>query len=454
MGTVNRKTFLKAASAGAILPAVVGVPTLASAASERRAPTIMLRDTTTVTYWNYTEVAGPTSEQALVDYYNTHIGPSKGIHIDLTVFPINSFEEKVDTALAAGDAGDIIFTSPVEMYARIKRGWFTNLTPLIKKNINMGLYFPQTLPYLQFPPSSGAVYGLPRDWVVSNIVYNKDMFDKAGMAYPNDSWTWNDLRAAALKLTKSEGGRTTQWGFAGIGNAENSQAMQTLSSIIWSNGGRLIAPGNKQSLINTPSVVSSLQFVTDMIRKDKSTPPPTSFTGNLDPFTAGLAAMSGGGSWLMATWQDTIGSRFRWDCAPYPKGTHGRACYGGPDTLAMSSTAKNPQAVFEAMMFLTGTPPSPQLTAWFAQRLGFLPFPKAMWSSPSLVTTSKILPNYRKVMMESADVLRAEYTIGYSEWQTDLQQVLDKAWLGQISPAQAAAQGQKVVDQVLAKWYS
>ena len=51
----------------------------------------------------------------------------------------------------------------------------------------------------------------------------------AGVAYPNDNWTWNDLRDAAKKLTKDKdgSGKINQWGF-GIGNY-----MWAWSGFVW-----------------------------------------------------------------------------------------------------------------------------------------------------------------------------------------------------------------------------
>ena len=48
----------------------------------------------------------------------------------------------------------------------------------------------------------GSVYGFPRDIGLEVLYYNKDHFDAAGLSYPDDSWTWDDLLAAAETLTE------------------------------------------------------------------------------------------------------------------------------------------------------------------------------------------------------------------------------------------------------------
>ena len=51
----------------------------------------------------------------------------------------------------------------------------------------------------------GKTYAVPKDIDTIALWYNKDMFDEAGIAYPDDTWTWDDLYDAAVKLTKDDG---------------------------------------------------------------------------------------------------------------------------------------------------------------------------------------------------------------------------------------------------------
>src|SRR5438067_6611561 len=44
-------------------------------------------------------------------------------------------------------------------------------------------------------------YGLPKDNALRVMFLNLDLFDKAGVKYPADTWTWDDFLEAAKKLT-------------------------------------------------------------------------------------------------------------------------------------------------------------------------------------------------------------------------------------------------------------
>lgn len=43
-------------------------------------------------------------------------------------------------------------------------------------------------------------YGIPMDYDTIGLWYNKELFDKAGLDYPNLHWTWDDLMSAAEKI--------------------------------------------------------------------------------------------------------------------------------------------------------------------------------------------------------------------------------------------------------------
>ncbi|MEZ4663030.1 MAG: extracellular solute-binding protein [Caldilineaceae bacterium] len=52
-----------------------------------------------------------------------------------------------------------------------------------------------------------ASYCSLRDIGLEVLYYNKDMFDAAGLSYPDDTWTWDDLLAASEALAIVDGDR-------------------------------------------------------------------------------------------------------------------------------------------------------------------------------------------------------------------------------------------------------
>jgi ABC-type glycerol-3-phosphate transport system substrate-binding protein len=79
----------------------------------------------------------------------------------------------------------------------------------------------------------GTLPGLPVDISVPLILYKKSLLDAAGIPYPTESWTWNEMIDMAHKLTiRNEAGIVTQFGF-GIG-----PDIECLEPFIMRNGGR------------------------------------------------------------------------------------------------------------------------------------------------------------------------------------------------------------------------
>ena len=53
--------------------------------------------------------------------------------------------------------------------------------------------------------SNGTLYAVPKDKDTVGLVYNKEMFDAAGVAYPDENWTWDDLVSASEKIYAATG---------------------------------------------------------------------------------------------------------------------------------------------------------------------------------------------------------------------------------------------------------
>src|SRR5262249_55890941 len=80
------------------------------------------------------------------------------------------------------------------------------------------------------------VYGVPFQNSTPLLYYNADHFREAGLDPERAPQTWDDLVAAAKKLTKREGDRVTRWGILMPSNYDYGGWI--LSALTMSNGGR------------------------------------------------------------------------------------------------------------------------------------------------------------------------------------------------------------------------
>src|SRR5678816_1066716 len=125
------------------------------------------------------------------------------------------------------------------------RGALLNLQPYIDQNPDMlADVYPQTLTAYKL---EDGYYGLPRDFQTIVVFYNKDMFDAAGVPYPTEDWTYDDLKETAKKLTLDTNGdgKTDQYGLW-----TDTWDMELFwSEAIWAYGGQIINDDHSKTLI-------------------------------------------------------------------------------------------------------------------------------------------------------------------------------------------------------------
>ena len=124
----------------------------------------------------------------------------------------------------------------------------------------------------------GRQLGLPRDLNVIALFYNKAMFDKAGIPYPDDTWDWAKLSEVGKQLTLDTNGdgKTDQWGLY----TETTDMENYWSSLVWQNGGDILSPDGKTTVLDTPEAAGGLQRLQDLIWKEKIVPDPALFVGD------------------------------------------------------------------------------------------------------------------------------------------------------------------------------
>ncbi len=88
-----------------------------------------------------------------------------------------------------------------------------DLAPYIEAQPGMSRadFFPGVL---DSPQDDNSVWALPTSFAPVLLYYNKNIFDEAGVPYPTAAWTQENFLRAAEQLTKRNGERITQAGFA------------------------------------------------------------------------------------------------------------------------------------------------------------------------------------------------------------------------------------------------
>ncbi|MGF7146080.1 multiple sugar transport system substrate-binding protein [Anaerotaenia torta] len=127
------------------------------------------------------------------------------ITVEIDEAPWGDFTKKITTQIAGGNAPDIWFQENAAVLGYGAMGAAEDLTPYIARDLNTADYSSAL-----FSAQDGdKVWGAPHGGNPIALAYNKDLFDEAGIPYPTDSWTYEDMINAAKELTKDKDGDGT-----------------------------------------------------------------------------------------------------------------------------------------------------------------------------------------------------------------------------------------------------
>jgi len=152
-------------------------------------------------------------------------------------------------------AADTFTASMVEPWKGMAQGYLLNLDPLAKADpaFEADDFFPGLLEGLT---RRGELWGLPGQVNLMLIAYNKDLFDQAGVTYPQIGWTWDDFLDKVQALA----------GHQGVEYAFLLASPDFLVSYIRGHGGSLVDPSTDPPLptLDDPKVATALQEFADL----------------------------------------------------------------------------------------------------------------------------------------------------------------------------------------------
>lgn len=107
---------------------------------------------------------------------------------------------KLDILAMSGGDMDVMPISDGDQFTRFESGMLASLDEFIERDgIDMEKSFGK---YAIWGQSDGVYYGIPFRATQTAIYYNKDMFDEAGVPYPDDNWTWDEYIETARKMAE------------------------------------------------------------------------------------------------------------------------------------------------------------------------------------------------------------------------------------------------------------
>lgn len=219
------------------------------------------------------------------------------IKVEFMHIPQNYFQ-KIHLLFASNTAPDVIFIN--NLYLPI----YANANLLEELTISSKEYYPQALQALSW---KGKLYAVPRD--VSNLVvyYNKNLFNKKGVAYPNSNWTFDDFLMVAQALTDENT----------FGVSFEEEPLFYLPYLM-SNGG-----GFLPNEINKKGSIDGINFYANLRKKYHVAPlkSESASATMAQMFLQQKIGMYISGRWMVPKLREE--ASFDWDIAQFPKGSEG-----------------------------------------------------------------------------------------------------------------------------------
>ena len=231
------------------------------------------------------------------------------IQVAVSLYPSRGFATRILTAVAAGQGPDVWYHYYSPDIAT--QGFLADLTPYIEQSEVDELWFTSAERRAVY---DGHYYGVPRDAVSGFIAYNKDLFDAAGVAYPEEGWTIEEYRALANQLTDRDND------IYGVGAIVGGEGCMLWSPFSFNLGAEITSPDGRETVgyMDTPEAAAAMRWCLELVTEDQVSAPSELMDqfGEL-VFLSGRVAMQSISDWEIPA--ITEQADFEWDVIAPPR---------------------------------------------------------------------------------------------------------------------------------------
>lgn len=270
-------------------------------------------------------------------------GENPGIKIDIQVTGWSDYWTMLEAAATGGSLPDTFWMHSNEIYRYGSNGMLMDLTDRISKSSDVELSnYPEGL--VKIYNINNKQYAIPKDYDTIGLWYNKTMFDKAGISYPDETWNWDKLYEAAKKLTTSDG---KQYGFmAPLNNQEGYY------NFVYQNGGTIITD-DKVSGYDNPKTIEAMNYYLRFVNEGLS-PKIFDDAARAEAMQNGLCAMGIFGSWNLSGFAANDYMSQNCNVAVLPSANDGNrsSIFNGLGN-AISANTKHPEEAWKWVQYLS-----------------------------------------------------------------------------------------------------
>jgi ABC-type glycerol-3-phosphate transport system substrate-binding protein len=365
------------------------------------------------------------------------------IQVDYVQGSWDNVHDQLVTSFEGGTAPDIIGDAADDIVGFAKEGYLADLSGKLPASLK------NDIPARSWGTTTfgKGIYGIPFLQEPRMVVANRKLLQQAGIALPTAQhpWTWDQFDAAARKLTRTSGGKSTY----GVAWAMKEPVSATLN-LSMGYGGQYLYPSGKDATVKFgPAEQAVPKHIHDEVNVDHSAAPEAlgmSGADALPGFFAGKYAMVPLGMSYRQQVAQQAPKGFDWVALPAPAGTTPDQGVS-PQTLSVSATSGNQQQAMRFLAFLLD--PAHQVS--LAEGDWMLPTSTGAAGNPALNTTKD---DWRTGTGMQKDLVAepAQAFNGYPEWKDKVATpAFQQYYSGKITLGQLSGKLVKDGDNVLAQ---
>ncbi|WP_192181916.1 ABC transporter substrate-binding protein [Mesorhizobium amorphae] len=376
-----------------------------------------------VTVAEYSAKTGPYFENVKKDFE----AANPGITVKFEIVPWDVLLQKLTTDITAGTNADLSIIGTRWLIDFVQQDVAEPLDSYITPDFK-GRFIDT---FLSPSIMEGKTYGLPIAASARALYYNKELFEKAGIAQPPATWT--ELQEDARKI-KALGSGTFGFGLQG----KEIETDVYYYYAMWSQGTEILNKDGTSGL-STPGALEAAKLYKSMIDEGLTEPGVTSNNREdvQNLFKQGKVGMMITAPFLSNQIKDEA-PNLKYGVAAIPAGPTGaRGTYGVTDSIIMFKNSKNKDEAWKLLDFLFTT----EQRAKFTQGEGFLPVNKEEAKMDYYVNNADlaaftallpdarfapVIPGWEEIAQITSDAMQKIY-LGSAEPEAALKEAADKA---------------------------
>jgi len=347
-----------------------------------------------------------------------------GVKVNIQVVDWGNYWTLLEAGASGGEMPDVFWmhSNNAQMYMAANK--LLDLTDYIAASdvVDLDNYYPGITELYSLNDRN---YAIAKDHDTIALLYNKAIFDQYGVGYPDDTWTWDDYKAAAEAITEASGGEV----YGAACNTTNDQ--DGYFNIIYDFGGYVISEDKKSSGWDNENTMKAMNFVGSLMEKAWAPQQLVAENGTDTLFKNRKVAMISQGSWMINSFYTYEGSEdFAWAVLPYAdvngngQPDEGERCsiYNGLGWAASAST-KDPAAAWSLIEWFSSYEMQMKQSELGVTMAGYIGCSDAFIDAFPGMDVSAFL----KMETEGTLVFRpySKYT---SRWSDQYQRELVEAW--------------------------